>query len=431
GYAQVQNRIYVSSKKNGSECQTMCSTTKDVSGSGFNLNSDVLNERTFQMLWLYYSLINFTFMTTDDIQFKIPSSLLDSDDTDLYFEETKENLYKKFVHLWTNHHKFTKKCDAHCSTVFVVDGHQKANRLVCKFRDVYDKSIPEFGINGIQIGCPNTPMRQNEQSAKCHSGYCKNHQKEAQTLSEFLQLQKFEKAQNFERPVTRSTTNKLLRNEEENIDLVEKELDQTALTGIKMEDLCNVVREGISSVNKTTSYGFLATFLNCGVIVGYDEMPMAEGMRRVLRHIMRILQYGHLPDAMCYDTACSLSLFIEKHYNTPNLLASSRTKFFKDMDMAIDRFHVKNHVRHMCQGRMRPDDLSHGGRYMNINTQVCGITRPTPGCTRMLVLIDHQRRKEELINTMSARKQRRQARLRLEQQLNEEEVYPYASGAFD
>jgi hypothetical protein len=41
--------------------------------------------------------------------------------------------------------------------------------------------------------------------------------------------------------------------------------------------LCNVFRSGINNKSKISSYGFLATFFNCSVIVGYTEQPCSEG----------------------------------------------------------------------------------------------------------------------------------------------------------
>lgn len=41
--------------------------------------------------------------------------------------------------------------------------------------------------------------------------------------------------------------------------------------------LCNVYRSGINSKSKISTYGFLATFLNCSVIVGFTEQPCSEG----------------------------------------------------------------------------------------------------------------------------------------------------------
>ncbi len=41
--------------------------------------------------------------------------------------------------------------------------------------------------------------------------------------------------------------------------------------------LCNVFRSGVNNKSKISSYGFLATFLNCSVIVGFTEQPCSEG----------------------------------------------------------------------------------------------------------------------------------------------------------
>ena len=41
--------------------------------------------------------------------------------------------------------------------------------------------------------------------------------------------------------------------------------------------LCNVFRSGVNIKCKTSSYGFLATFLSCAVIVRFTELPCSEG----------------------------------------------------------------------------------------------------------------------------------------------------------
>lgn len=63
----------------------------------------------------------------------------------------------------------------------------------------------------------------------------------------------------------------------------ETALDKLALMeyvgkdGHYIDGLCNVFRSGINIKQKISSYGFLATFLNCSVIVGFAEQPCAEG----------------------------------------------------------------------------------------------------------------------------------------------------------
>jgi hypothetical protein len=59
-------------------------------------------------------------------------------------------------------------------------------------------------------------------------------------------------------------------------------------------------------------------------------------VRRVLHHILTILRFGPLPTAMCYDCACTLRLFIAKHFGSDDLKSTDFTKFLKSLTMAID-----------------------------------------------------------------------------------------------
>ncbi|CAF1680244.1 unnamed protein product [Adineta ricciae] len=136
------------------------------------------------------------------------------------------------------------------------------------------------------------------------------------------------------------------------------------------DELCNVFRSGITNKSKISSYGFLGTFLNCPVIVGFTEHPCSEGMRRVPHHVLTIMRFGLLPAAMCYDCACTPKLFVDKHFGSDNLKSTNFTAFLPPLPMALGRFHVKNHKRAMCKTIMRPDRECHNGLYNAINTQV-------------------------------------------------------------
>ncbi|CAF4049255.1 unnamed protein product [Rotaria magnacalcarata] len=281
-----------------------------------NCNTMLLNEKNFQMTWLLINIVKFIFMTTKEKIITIPMSVRDVNECTEFFLEIKDELYKKFVDFWTHHQRFTKKCDlATCSKVFIVDGHQKANRLIS----------------------PNIDHK-----------YCQHHQPFR---------------------VTSTATHKIDEN-------IETSLDKLALVEYVDKDghyddaLCNVFRSGINNKCKISSYGFLATFLNCSVIVGFTEQPCSEGMRRVLHHILTILRFGQLPNAMCYDCACTLKLFINKHFGSKDLKSTDFTQFLTSLTMAIDRFHVKNHTRPMCKTIMRPDHPCHNNIYAAINTEV-------------------------------------------------------------
>jgi hypothetical protein len=118
----------------------------------------LLNEKYFQTTWLVINIIKFIFMTTNEKSVTIPMSVRDVNECNDYFLAIKFELYKHFVNFWTQHQRFTRRCDpVTCSKVFIVDGHQKANRLVCQYKDVFDNSIPELGP--VQMGCLYSPLR--------------------------------------------------------------------------------------------------------------------------------------------------------------------------------------------------------------------------------------------------------------------------------
>ncbi|CAF1470356.1 unnamed protein product [Adineta ricciae] len=304
-----------------------------------------LNEKNFQMTWLLVNIVKFSFMTTNDKSIAIPMSVRDVDECNDYFLMIKSDLYEKFVKFWTRHQRFTKTCDpATCSRVFIVDGHQKANRLICQHKDIFDNTIPELGP--VQMGCLYSPLRK---ASNIDHRFCQHHQPSKVLSSAMCHM--------------------IHENRE-------TDLDKLALAqfidkdGRFNDELCNVFRSGINNKSKISSYGFLATFLNCSVIVGFTEQPCAEGMRRVLHHVLTIMRFGPLPAAMCYDCACTLKLFVDKHFGSDNLKSTNFTAFLPSLPMAIDRFHVKNHKRAMCKTIMRPDHECHKGVYNAINTQV-------------------------------------------------------------
>lgn len=110
------------------------------------------------MTWLLINIAKFIFMTTNEKVTEIPTSVRDADQCTEYFLAIKPQLYQRFVEFWTQHRRFTRKCNQHlCSKVFVVDGHQKANRLVCQYKNVFDCTIPELGP--VQMGCLYSPLR--------------------------------------------------------------------------------------------------------------------------------------------------------------------------------------------------------------------------------------------------------------------------------
>ena len=116
------------------------------------------------MTWLLINVAKFIFMTTSERIVTVPMSVRDANECNDYFLEVKFDLYKYFVNFWTQHQRFTRRCDPFtCSKVFIVDGHQKANRLVCQCKEVFDNSIPELGP--VQVGCLYSPLRKGKMFA--------------------------------------------------------------------------------------------------------------------------------------------------------------------------------------------------------------------------------------------------------------------------
>ncbi len=113
------------------------------------------------MAWLVINVVKFIFMTTNEKSVAVPTSARYVNECNDYFLAIKFELYKHFFNFWTNYQRFTRRCDpVTCSKVFIVDGHQKANRLVCQYKDVFDSSIPERGP--VQMGCLYSPLRKDK-----------------------------------------------------------------------------------------------------------------------------------------------------------------------------------------------------------------------------------------------------------------------------
>ncbi|CAF0811849.1 unnamed protein product [Didymodactylos carnosus] len=173
---------------------------------------------------------------------------------DKYFKRYYEYLYSLFTSFWTRHQTISKACDPEkCSRVFITDGHRKANRFVCAQQDVFDFQIPEMG--GVVTGCSETPRRNTGNKT-----FCDFHQPTNNTTP------------------TQHTSDNLLRADTGKLKIAKDAVNQE-YEAAEDQDICNVFREDIIDEKKRSSYGFLATFLNCMVIVGFDECPRSEGLQ--------------------------------------------------------------------------------------------------------------------------------------------------------
>ena len=95
-------------------------------------------------------------------------------------------------------------------------------------------------------------------------------------------------------------------------------------------------------------------------------------MRRITRHFLRMLQRkAEMPNDLVYDSACTLRLHWHRHIGTAFLQRSEHTEKLVNMTVVIDRFHMKNHKRQICQGEMKADHPIHNGKFGGINTELC------------------------------------------------------------
>ncbi|CAF1385603.1 unnamed protein product [Didymodactylos carnosus] len=253
-----------------------------------NKQPDGLDPKLFQNVWIEYQLARIPFMLTTLKQFKILQSCINKAARDHYFKVINQEFYKLFVSLWSNHKTLStnKHCKDNCSSVFICDGHQKPCRLVCK-QDMTDKDCIELG--GVMVGCPETPQQKSQKKRQKEDGrYCYLHQP---TKSQ--------------QPATDNGTMVDLRDT-----TIRKEICEllNLRTDNEYNGLCNVYRDCYIE-HKQSSFGFIATFLNCGIIVGFTESVRAESVRRLLRHLLEILKYGSLPPNMMYDNACAVKLY--------------------------------------------------------------------------------------------------------------------------
>jgi len=89
----------------------------------------------------------------------------------------------------------------------------------------------------------------------------------------------------YHQPAISKSKNNLVTLPKETAESKEERLDKLALAEYIDKDgqydnrLCNVFRSGINNKCKISSYGFLATFLSCSVIVGFTEQPCSEGSK--------------------------------------------------------------------------------------------------------------------------------------------------------
>ncbi|CAF3497480.1 unnamed protein product [Rotaria socialis] len=322
--------------------------------------------RSLEAHWLYFELFNLIFMTSAEKKVVIPRALFSARNIvkgggminakAQFLEEHLNWIYNLFSIFWS-HHKLIPDCQCDssaCSRVLILDGHQKPRRTVCSFDNVTSlMNEDELGV--CNRGCPYQPQKRKKDEKrknKTSPYYCFYHQ----NLSESVSANVVEDRQRDQAW-------------EDDLKLLEKD-DLT-----HDYETCNVVRsqEDEELENKRKSMGFLASFLSCGIVIGFTESINHEGARKVTDHLLTMIKMGSkIPDAMIYDSACTLKLFWTKNYRNIHLKETAASKILFEMRIAVDRFHHKNHVHSMCKTITNPDCTTNGNyeAYQGINTGI-------------------------------------------------------------
>ena len=141
----------------------------------------------------------------------------------------------------------------------------------------------------------------------------------------------------------------------------------------RKESQCNVGRNDMQErfEDKKRSMGFIASFLNCGIIIGFSDTVNHEGPRKVTDHLLTMLKLGaKLPSLIVYDAACQLYKFWQYRFDSKFMRRTSYTEQLMDMVLVTDRFHNTVHVGKLCKTLFNPDSEQNKDKFIGINTSI-------------------------------------------------------------
>lgn len=164
-------------------------------------------------------------------------------------------LLSYFIYLWVNHRSIIGSCGEHCSKCLVVDGHQKARRRICAFKDV---KVNTEEIKNIIIGCCRTPL--------ISSRYCENHN----TREGSKMLHKPEvlsQKKRIAKRIFRKYFDKSYKND-----------DHLNATGCRTLKACSSAY--LKRCNR--SFGLIALVFNCRIITSFSELYRSETLREII-----------------------------------------------------------------------------------------------------------------------------------------------------
>lgn len=114
--------------------------------------------KRLEVVWLYYELSRFIFVTSGEKSVSFPKSF-QPEARSIFIERSLPFLFHIFTVFWSNHHMIDGiKCKEElCSRVMLIDGHQKCKRVICQFENVTNMNHSEMGP--VVQGCPYAPKR--------------------------------------------------------------------------------------------------------------------------------------------------------------------------------------------------------------------------------------------------------------------------------
>ncbi|UJR29601.1 hypothetical protein I4U23_010817 [Adineta vaga] len=276
--------------------------------------------RNLQSVCLYYELTNFIFMTSKSKEISYPYAIAESrtkvkggqSSRAIFIERNLNWIYHVFTVFWSNHEDIFGSCKCgYCSRVIILDGHQKPRRLV-------------YGGNY----------------------YCDHHR------MQFAEEQ--------------SISSKLSDEELRNYLIFFKKFEEE-------ESQCNVGRSDIEErfETKKRSMGFIASFLNCGIIIGFSDSVNHEGPRKITDHLLTMLKLGaKIPSLLVYDAACQLFKFWQFRFNGEYMQKTRYTQQLMEMKLVTDRFHNTVHKGKLCKTIFNPDSEQNKMDFIGINTSL-------------------------------------------------------------
>ena len=160
-----------------------------------------------------------------------------------------------FVYLWTNHRTLIGSCGEHCSKCLIVDGHQKARRRICAYKDV---KVETEEIKELLIGCCRTPIR--------WSRFCSLHHKETE-----ITVNKHPNSHFHEKRFVRKFNHRFSKK-------LQEKKSRLNVTG------CHTIKERSDQYVKrcTRSFGIIALVSNCRIITSFSELYRSETLREII-----------------------------------------------------------------------------------------------------------------------------------------------------